>query len=83
VVTADGRHLLIDSGPLPEAVAASAAIPFIFEAVDVPGAAAAVGLAAAKGQSRLDAGRGARPRTTGVSALLQLWPPGPFYCVRR
>ncbi|GFR41800.1 hypothetical protein Agub_g2567 [Astrephomene gubernaculifera] len=37
VVTADGRHLLLDSGPLPEAVAASAAIPFVFQAVDVPG----------------------------------------------
>ncbi|GLI64293.1 hypothetical protein VaNZ11_007477 [Volvox africanus] len=37
VVTSDGRHLLIDSGPLPEAVAASAAIPFVFQAVDVPG----------------------------------------------
>lgn len=37
VVTADGRHLLIDSGPLPEAVAASAAIPYVFQAVDVPG----------------------------------------------
>lgn len=37
VVTADGQHLLIDSGPLPEAVAASAAIPLIFSAVDVPG----------------------------------------------
>ncbi|GIL83781.1 hypothetical protein Vretimale_10462 [Volvox reticuliferus] len=37
VVTSDGQHLLIDSGPLPEAVAASAAIPFVFQAVDVPG----------------------------------------------
>jgi predicted acylesterase/phospholipase RssA len=37
VVTAEGEHLLIDSGPLPEAVAASAAIPFVFSAVDVPG----------------------------------------------
>ncbi|KAG2446400.1 hypothetical protein HXX76_000985 [Chlamydomonas incerta] len=37
VVTAEGEHLLIDSGPLPEAVAASAAIPIIFQAVDVPG----------------------------------------------
>ena len=37
VVTADGRHVLIDSGPLPEAVAASAAIPFVFEHVHVPG----------------------------------------------
>ncbi len=37
VVTADGEHVLIDSGPLPEAVAASAAIPFIFESVEVPG----------------------------------------------
>ncbi|GLC67977.1 hypothetical protein PLESTF_000630000 [Pleodorina starrii] len=37
VVAADGRHLLIDSGPLPEAVAASAAIPFVFQPVDVPG----------------------------------------------
>eukprot|EP00775_Hariotina_reticulata_P004535 gene4535-4787_t len=37
VVTADGEHVLIDQGPLPEAVAASAAIPFIFSGVDVPG----------------------------------------------
>eukprot|EP00879_Flechtneria_rotunda_P002076 GHRR01002255.1.p1 GENE.GHRR01002255.1~~GHRR01002255.1.p1 ORF type:complete len:329 (+),score=124.55 GHRR01002255.1:736-1722(+) len=37
VVTADGLHVLIDQGPLPEAVAASAAIPFIFATVDVPG----------------------------------------------
>lgn len=41
VVTAEGEHLLIDSGPLPEAVAASAAIPFVFASVDVPGEAAA------------------------------------------
>jgi len=38
VVTAEGEHVLIDSGPLPEAVAASAAIPFVFSSVDVPGA---------------------------------------------
>lgn len=38
VVTADGRHVLLDSGPLPEAVAASAAVPYMFQAVDVPGA---------------------------------------------
>ncbi|GBF93910.1 hypothetical protein Rsub_06159 [Raphidocelis subcapitata] len=37
VVNGDGEHVLIDSGPLPEAVAASAAIPFIFSSVDVPG----------------------------------------------
>lgn len=37
VVTGDGEHVLIDSGPLPEAVAASAAIPFVFSSVDVPG----------------------------------------------
>lgn len=37
VVTAEGEHVLIDEGPLPEAVAASAAIPFIFSGVDVPG----------------------------------------------
>ena len=37
VVTADGEHVLIDSGPLPQAVAASAAIPFVFSSVDVPG----------------------------------------------
>jgi len=40
VVTAEGEHVLIDSGPLPEAVAASAAIPFVFSSVDVPGASA-------------------------------------------
>jgi predicted acylesterase/phospholipase RssA len=39
VVTAEGEHVLIDSGPLPEAVAASAAIPFVFSSVDVPGGA--------------------------------------------
>lgn len=38
VVTADGQHRLIDRGPLPEAVAASAAIPFVFQSVDIPGA---------------------------------------------
>jgi predicted acylesterase/phospholipase RssA len=37
VVTADGQHLLVDQGPLPQAVAASAAIPFLFSSVDVPG----------------------------------------------
>jgi predicted acylesterase/phospholipase RssA len=37
VVTRSGRHVLLDSGPLPEAVAASAAIPVIFAPVDVPG----------------------------------------------
>jgi predicted acylesterase/phospholipase RssA len=38
VVCKDGRYRLIDSGPLPEAVAASAAIPFVFAPVHVPGA---------------------------------------------
>ncbi|KAK9868822.1 hypothetical protein WJX84_006542 [Apatococcus fuscideae] len=37
VVTRQGQHMLIDSGPLPEAVAASAAIPFIFGPVAIPG----------------------------------------------
>lgn len=36
-VGADGEYVLLDSGPLPEAVAASAAIPFVFENVAVPG----------------------------------------------
>ncbi len=44
VVTSSGEHLLIDSGPLPEAVAASAAIPYIFEAVHVPGTSEQYGL---------------------------------------
>ncbi|KAL3138940.1 hypothetical protein ABBQ32_005753 [Trebouxia sp. C0010 RCD-2024] len=39
VVDQSGKHILIRSGPLPEAVAASAAIPMIFSAVDIPGAA--------------------------------------------
>ena len=39
VVTRQGQHMLIDSGPLPEAVAASAAIPFIFGPVAIPGEA--------------------------------------------
>ncbi|GAX86333.1 hypothetical protein CEUSTIGMA_g13745.t1, partial [Chlamydomonas eustigma] len=37
VVDAQGRHILIDKGPLPEAVAASAAIPLIFQGVHIPG----------------------------------------------
>lgn len=39
VVSKNGEYRLIDSGALPEAVAASAAIPFVFEPVDVPGQA--------------------------------------------
>ncbi|DBA83714.1 TPA: hypothetical protein ACH3X1_006252 [Trebouxia sp. C0004] len=37
VVDQTGKHMLIRSGPLPEAVAASAAIPMVFAAVDIPG----------------------------------------------
>lgn len=37
VVSKDGEYRLIDSGPLPEAVAASAAIPYIFNPVNIPG----------------------------------------------
>ncbi|CAL5230039.1 g13484 [Coccomyxa viridis] len=37
VVSKSGEYRLIDSGALPEAVAASAAIPFVFEPVEVPG----------------------------------------------
>ncbi len=39
VVARNGEYRLIDSGALPEAVAASAAIPFVFEPVNVPGVA--------------------------------------------
>lgn len=39
VVNSKGEYKLIDSGPLPEAVAASAAIPFIFAPVKIPGKA--------------------------------------------
>jgi len=38
VVAADGRHVLLDSGPLPEAVAASAAIPGLFAPLAIAGA---------------------------------------------
>eukprot|EP00884_Botryococcus_braunii_P005983 jgi/Botrbrau1/15386/Bobra.43_2s0014.1 len=37
VVDKNGNHVLINSGPLPEAVAASAAIPLIFAPVHIPG----------------------------------------------
>ena len=37
VVSWNGQYEIINSGPLPEAVAASIAIPFIFSAVDIPG----------------------------------------------
>ncbi|KAL4423328.1 hypothetical protein ABPG77_006123 [Micractinium sp. CCAP 211/92] len=36
VVTAEGRHLLVDSGSLPAAVTASAAIPVVFKPVNIP-----------------------------------------------
>lgn len=39
MVDASGRHRVVSSGPLPEAVAASAAIPCIFRPVAIPGAA--------------------------------------------
>lgn len=39
VVSKEGDYRLIDSGPLPEAVAASAAIPWIFNPVNIPGKA--------------------------------------------
>ena len=42
VVTKEGQYRLIDSGPLPEAVAASAAIPFVFAPVHVPGTCASL-----------------------------------------
>ena len=54
----EGEYRLIDSGPLPEAVAASAAIPFIFNPVNIPGARAAPRLAA----------RHARPRAAPRAA---------------
>ena len=37
VVDKGGRHRVVDSGPLPEAVAASAAIPVLFHPMDIPG----------------------------------------------
>jgi len=37
VVDARGRHVLVHSGPLPEAVAASAAVPCLFRPVHIPG----------------------------------------------
>jgi hypothetical protein len=37
VFTREGEYKVVDSGPLPEAVVASAAIPIVFEHVEVPG----------------------------------------------
>jgi predicted acylesterase/phospholipase RssA len=37
VLTSSGDYIVLDSGPLPEAVAASAAIPFLFAPVHIPG----------------------------------------------
>lgn len=36
VVTNEGKHVIIDKGPLAEAVAASAAIPIIFQGMELP-----------------------------------------------
>eukprot|EP00210_Caulerpa_lentillifera_P000831 g804.t1 len=37
VINAQGHHQIIDSGPLPEAVAASGAVPIMFAPVGIPG----------------------------------------------
>lgn len=37
LASTSGRHVLVDSGSLPAAVAASAAIPYVFAPVSVPG----------------------------------------------
>lgn len=37
VVDSNGNYALINSGPLPEAVAASAAIPLLFAPIHIPG----------------------------------------------
>jgi len=43
VIDARGRHVTLSSGALPEAVAASMAVPCLFRAVDIPGARAHAG----------------------------------------
>ena len=42
VVSSEGKHMLIDKGPLAEAVAASAAIPLVFQGVELPGMASSL-----------------------------------------
>jgi len=41
VLDRNGKYIVLDSGALPEAVAASAAIPFLFRPVEIPGREAA------------------------------------------
>jgi hypothetical protein len=65
VVTAEGEHLLIDSGPLPAAVAASAAIPYVFSSVDVPGARAAAASLSLACRAALGAALGAAAAARG------------------
>lgn len=81
MVTSDGRHVIIDNGPLPEAVAASAAIPFIFSNVDVPGVLPSlkdggvvdrVGLAAWRQRRRQQAASGMAVARSGGSQTQQL-----------
>jgi predicted acylesterase/phospholipase RssA len=66
VVDAAGKHALLKSGPLPEAVAASCAMPGIFGAVNVGGQRFADGGAADR--LGLDAYRAWRPNTAHVIA---------------
>jgi predicted acylesterase/phospholipase RssA len=74
VVDSEGNHVLIDSGPLPEAVVASAAIPFVFAAVDVPvlgSSAAAAGRAAGAAQTTLSSVDAAEQAVTAAEAAEQ------------
>lgn len=66
-VVADGQHRLIDSGPLPEVVAASCAVPYLFAPVTLDGTPCRDG--GALDRTGLDAWRRRRP---GAELLLHL-----------
>ncbi len=69
VMTEDGGHRLLSSGPLPQAVAASCAIPWMFAPVSIAGEAFADG--AWVDRTALQPWRGWRPGRTAVVHIVE------------
>jgi predicted acylesterase/phospholipase RssA len=69
VVDPGNKHRLIDSGPLPEAVAASCAIPYIFTAVELMGTQWRDGAGADR--TAVDAWRSWRPGRDAIVHLIK------------
>lgn len=69
VVDGDGRHRLLTSGPLPEAVAASCAVPWLFTPVSIGGEILSDG--AIRDRTALSAWRALRPEAAPLLHLIE------------